>query len=81
MVAQPASQTPQARAPQAPQAARVGYGTKRPATEEALATCSCNKCGKPALLRISRSDKNPNRKFWACSDKVCGAWIDRKSVV
>ena len=75
MVAQPASQTPQARAPQAPQAARVGYGTKRPATEEALATCSCNKCGKPALLRISRSDKNPNRKFWACSDKVCGAWI------
>jgi len=31
-------------------------------------TVQCKLCGNPATIRVSRSEKNPGRKYWACTN-------------
>ena len=39
---------------------------------------SCSACGQDCVSRISQTEKNPGRAFWACPDKckVWNGWID-----
>jgi hypothetical protein len=34
-------------------------------------TVQCKLCGNPAVTRVSRSEKNPGRSYWACPNNYC----------
>ena len=34
-------------------------------------TVQCKLCGNAAVTRISRSEKNPGKKYWACPNNYC----------
>jgi len=34
-------------------------------------TVQCKLCGNVAVTRVSRSEKNPGRKYWACPNSYC----------
>ena len=60
--------------PKAPALKRQVTGTvetkaeTRPEGSLGDVTVQCKLCGNPAAIRVSRSEKNPGRKYWACTN-------------
>ena len=35
----------------------------------------CRLCGKPAIIRVSQSARNPNRLYFCCPEDGCQGWL------
>ena len=46
-------------------------GTSGTAPRYSDVTVQCKLCGNVAVVRVSRSEKNPGRKYWACPNSYC----------